>query len=827
MYHWEWRHNKEVSEKLGFCHLSGKLYVKIKTFEKYVAQGTEIPFRDILTQNWTHASDPVGEDSDTFRTSDSIEEYGFHEVTIPLVSDVPIKQPPRVSLKMFRYQLDALSWALEIEKSCRTGWNFPLLSTLQGTKVRVDRENMRFYPPSEVQSHEGVIKAQGGFYCDEVGLGKTLTMLALVVQNRLATAPIRIEPSNLLFPSKATLVLCPNHLTRQWKTEAEMNISPHLKVYLITTVTQANELTYSNVIQADLVIVSFQFLMNAHYAERVRLVRSTTPRTEVAEIRQADSITRLQELRRRKNPESVKFPILDHFHWHRIILDEGHEVALTPLSSHLSSFVGTYKWYVSGTPFPSGLESLLFGLSFIGCQVSCYNSRNELSFQQVNPPKKKTSRKCKLEREAIVTSQVCRSVRSCLFWRNTKSSVESEYSVPDIVEELVLLEQSDVEKGMYQAALRMGDELRMRQLCCHPQISDEDRSILGSAPKTLEEIRTVLLQHAQQEIVNCENLIKKIKTDIKDLEVRPLDNEESQAQRDRLIERKKGDVSAQKHACEVHRRTLEYLKAVVPKISQKTSDPCGVCLEEITKLTITICGHLFCFDCISRAIDAQHTCPACRHKLERKDLQLVGDENAADQIDYSAEQAKLTQKYGSKMAALIMYLRKIFQSDAKAIIFSQWDGMLHRVGSTLAENEIPHVYCKGNVFMRTKAIANFTQDSRTRVIMLSLENAASGLNLTEATHIILLDPIAGSKEEARAIERQAIGRAHRQGQQKQITVVRFIIKGTIEHDLYLRNSSPDHPFSSEVAPRESPSTPPPAASVPPAPKGKGKDKGKD
>ena len=55
-----------------------------------------------------------------------------------------------------------------------------------------------------------------------------------------------------------------------------------------------------------------------------------------------------------------------------------------------------------------------------------------------------------------------------------------------------------------------------------------------------------------------------------------------------------------------------------------------------------------------------------------------------------------------------------------------------------------------------------------RVIMLSLEHAASGTNLVEATHVILIDPVADTTERAVAIESQAIGRAHRMGQDKKV-----------------------------------------------------------
>jgi len=56
--------------------------------------------------------------------------------------------------------------------------------------------------------------------------------------------------------------------------------------------------------------------------------------------------------------------------------------------------------------------------------------------------------------------------------------------------------------------------------------------------------------------------------------------------------------------------------------------------------------------------------------------------------------------------------------------------------------------------------------------------------LTEATHIFLLDPINGSQEKVKATEDQAIGRAHRLGQKKQVRVFRMIIKDTIEEDIY-------------------------------------------
>jgi hypothetical protein len=49
------------------------------------------------------------------------------------------------------------------------------------------------------------------------------------------------------------------------------------------------------------------------------------------------------------------------------------------------------------------------------------------------------------------------------------------------------------------------------------------------------------------------------------------------------------------------------------------------------------------------------------------------------------------------------------------------------------------------------------------------------------------DPHSGTREEAEAYETQAVGRAYRQGQTKDVTVIRFIIKDSVEHKIYITN----------------------------------------
>mmetsp|Transcript_4331 Transcript_4331/g.4763 ORF Transcript_4331/g.4763 Transcript_4331/m.4763 type:complete len:165 (+) Transcript_4331:3-497(+) len=89
----------------------------------------------------------------------------------------------------------------------------------------------------------------------------------------------------------------------------------------------------------------------------------------------------------------------------------------------------------------------------------------------------------------------------------------------------------------------------------------------------------------------------------------------------------------------------------------------------------------------------------------------------------------------------------------------------------------------GTAKQKDASIEQFRNGEK-NILLLSSENAASGTNLVEAEYVILVDPVSGSKSEAEATEGQAIGRAYRIGQEKQVIVVKFIVKHTVEHETY-------------------------------------------
>jgi len=69
----------------------------------------------------------------------------------------------------------------------------------------------------------------------------------------------------------------------------------------------------------------------------------------------------------------------------------------------------------------------------------------------------------------------------------------------------------------------------------------------------------------------------------------------------------------------------------------------------------------------------------------------------------------------------------------------QFSGLLSLIEGLLGQCGIECAFVEGSVFKKNKALNNFKAgNSKTKVILLSLEKAASGTNLVEASHVIFM-----------------------------------------------------------------------------------------
>lgn len=116
-------------------------------------------------------------------------------------------------------------------------------------------------------------------------------------------------------------------------------------------------------------------------------------------------------------------------------------------------------------------------------------------------------------------------------------------------------------------------------------------------------------------------------------------------------------------------------------------------------------------------------------------------------------------------------------SDHKALVFSQFLGMLGLIKEKLKEAGVQYEYFDGSTTVqeRQRAIDNFQNNPDCRVFLISLKAGGVGLNLTAADYVYIVDPWWNP-----AVEQQAIDRTHRIGQTKNIFAYRMICKDTIE-----------------------------------------------
>lgn len=116
-------------------------------------------------------------------------------------------------------------------------------------------------------------------------------------------------------------------------------------------------------------------------------------------------------------------------------------------------------------------------------------------------------------------------------------------------------------------------------------------------------------------------------------------------------------------------------------------------------------------------------------------------------------------------------------SDHKALVFSQFLGMLALIKEKLNELGVIYEYFDGSTSApeRERAIQRFQNDPECRVFLISLKAGGVGLNLTAADYVYIVDPWWNP-----AVEQQAIDRTHRIGQTKNIFAYRMICKDTVE-----------------------------------------------
>ncbi|GAB2216917.1 hypothetical protein Drorol1_Dr00000067 [Drosera rotundifolia] len=347
--------------------------------------------------------------------------------------------------------------------------------------------------------------------------------------------------------------------------------------------------------------------------------------------------------------------------------------------------------------------------------------------------------------------------------------------------------------------LRAHDEIKMATSRLRLRENNEDTAL---DTLSLEELDIAYVQNSSEKFVS-QALLERTKGKLRYLQGLVLSN-----QKKNLVEGSAVHLSShlEKHKSE----------------SEVDEEMCPVCQEKLQNQKMVFqCGHVTCCKCFFAITERgavlhprqQHTrviCPTCRQPSDYSNIALADDRpnSSPHTMSRNAEESvTVNGSYGTKIEAITRRILWIKSADptTKVLVFSSWNDVLDLLEHAFEANQIRYVRMKGgrksqaaiSIFKGEDSCpkkvgkSNYHEQelAPVQVLLLLIQHGANGLNLLEAQHVILVEPLLNPAAEA-----QAISRVHRIGQKIKTVVHRFLVKGTVEESIYNLNKSRDSNF---------------------------------
>jgi SNF2 family DNA or RNA helicase len=257
-------------------------------------------------------------------------------------------QPAGLAVSLRPYQKQALQFCVQNE----TEEHIPQLFW---TSMQLPDGTGAWYSTAQKRLLLSAPPAQpkGGFMCLDMGLGKTVCTLALILAQpespaQAAAVKAEIATSGLgLHHSSATLVVCAVSLVGQWIAEAKSKLSDDssLRIHMYHGTGRIKN-TAKLAKDYDLVVTTYETLGSDFGKDMAK-----------------------------HNPKKL-FPPLGAIHWHRVILDESHSIGSAGVNKSLACLRlhASRRWCVTGTPCGNSIGELQGQLAFLKAHPWTENS---------------------------------------------------------------------------------------------------------------------------------------------------------------------------------------------------------------------------------------------------------------------------------------------------------------------------------------------------------------------------------------------------------------------------------------------------------------------
>ena len=207
----------------------------------------------------------------------------------------------------------------------------------------------------------------------------------------------------------------------------------------------------------------------------------------------------------------------------------------------------------------------------------------------------------------------------------------------------------------------------------------------------------------------------------------------------------------------------EQMKSLKERVENYKDDVCPICYDEANDALLTsCCSRIFCALCVLQSISRNPTCPLCRTNMSPASLKKIATENVV--VSNSATVNDINQPK-RKIDSFFEILQK--NPTGKFLLFSRFDNSFIEVLEGCASRNLVAKELKGSKDTIASILKNF-RDGNVNVLLMNTIQMGAGLNITEATHVILLHSMTHEEE------KQILGRAYRVGRDKELHFIKLL-----------------------------------------------------
>ncbi|KAI9718804.1 MAG: hypothetical protein M1828_006566 [Chrysothrix sp. TS-e1954] len=456
------------------------------------------------------------------QTSGTLAQQDFYHAAHVSDPDSPVYsalQETPMMCDLFPFQQRAVSWMLRREHAALEDKQLGALSTLGVKDASFSRTRDAHGRTCFVSHLLGVVQAEeaattftehnglrGGILAEEMGLGKTVELAALISTHRRRNfSPLKAQDSRQsLTPSGATLIITPSHILEQWKNELAAH-APLLKVFHYEGAKRyKGAASLDELLDHDVVLSTYDVLTKEIYYAQAPHTRS---------------------LRNTKKYEARRSPLIT-IDWWRVCLDEAQQIESgVSNAAQVAKLISRRNaWAVTGTPIKKGVDDLRGLLDFLALEPYC--------------------RKAVFDRMVNSYRHVFVDLFSAITIRHTKSDVHKELTLPPQDRFVISMPFTAVEEQHYgelfkemckvcgldcDGAPLAGDWnpdsaeiiekmqswlVRLRQTCLHPEVGGRNRKALGArvgALRTVAEVLDFMIEQNDGEIHFAERRVIEIR----------------------------------------------------------------------------------------------------------------------------------------------------------------------------------------------------------------------------------------------------------------------------------------------------------------------------